>query len=284
MVDAGHPRPHRLMGLPQGDGKVEGPVPHLVTETDRLNCGLPADRPGEAGHRVGDVEHPGVRADSLHVLGDPDQHGDVAEGPVDPAGADGVPHRLADAVPGRHLQIDGHRVESPGGDGHDHEVGSLECSSLIGGGGERGLGSQGLVDHLTQRLHLGQRCRVDVLEHDVDAAQRRRGEQIGEELGGPLIAAAADDGDLHGAQSRSPTTRDPPDMGVTLSTARPPHRGRSQALDTAGQTQGQVEDGRFSPWPGQPGGTCQWTRSVLRATPISAWPHPPNWVSSALPA
>ena len=36
--------------------------------------------------------------------------------------------------------------------------------------------------------------------------------------------------------------------------------------------------------PGQPGGTCQFTRSLLRARPMRAWPHPPNAVSSVLPA
>ena len=35
---------------------------------------------------------------------------------------------------------------------------------------------------------------------------------------------------------------------------------------------------------GQPGGTSQCTRSVLRARPMRAWPHPPNWVNSVLPA
>jgi hypothetical protein len=43
-----------------------------------------------------------------------------------PPGPDGVPHRLADAVAGRHVQIDGHRVEPTGRDGDDHEVGALE--------------------------------------------------------------------------------------------------------------------------------------------------------------
>jgi hypothetical protein len=35
---------------------------------------------------------------------------------------------------------------------------------------------------------------------------------------------------------------------------------------------------------GYPGGTCQWTKSVLRAMPTSACPHPSNWASSLLPA
>ncbi len=36
--------------------------------------------------------------------------------------------------------------------------------------------------------------------------------------------------------------------------------------------------------PAQPGGTSQCTRSVLRASPMRACPHPPNCVSSVLPA
>ena len=182
VVDPGHRRADRLGRLAQGDGQVHGPVADLVAEADGLDRGLAAHRPGQAGHRIGDVEHPGVRADLAHVLAHADQHGDVAQRAVDAAGADGVAHRLADAVAGRHVEVDGHRVEPTGGDGHDHEVGALERPPLVGGGGEGGSGAQRLVDLAGQGLHLVQGGRVDVLQHDVGAAQRVGAEQVGQEL------------------------------------------------------------------------------------------------------
>ena len=77
----------------------------------------------------------------------------------------------------------------------------------VGRGGDRRLGAHGLVQLVGQRLHFGQRRRVDVLEHEVHAGQRRRPEEVGHQLRAPLIAPAADDRHLgrHAAtvQSRS---------------------------------------------------------------------------------
>ena len=57
---------------------------------------------------------------------------------------------------------------------------------------------------------------------------------------------------------------------------RRPHRRTTAA--SGGRARSRHDQDRLT------GGTCQWTRSVLRAMPTAAWPHPPNSVSSVLPA
>ncbi len=57
-------------------------------------------------------------------------------------------------------------------------------------------GAHGVVELVGERLHLGQRRRIDVLEHEVHAGQRGRPEEVGHQLRRPLVAPAADDGHL----------------------------------------------------------------------------------------
>ena len=139
MVDAGHRRGDGLEGPAAGDGQVHAEVPHLVTEADRLDGGLPAHGAGQAGHGVGDVEEPRVRAVLLHGMADPDQDGHVAQRPVDPTRTHGVADGLGDAVGSRHVQVDRHGTEGAGRDADDDEVGAVECRPEIGGGGHRRL-------------------------------------------------------------------------------------------------------------------------------------------------
>ncbi len=184
---------HGVGRAAQRDGQVHAEVAHLVAEPDRLDAGLPADRPGQRGHRVGDVEQPGVGAVLLHRLADADQDRDVAQRAVDAAGPDGVAHGLGDAVRRRHVEVDRHGAEAPGRDAHDDEVGAVEGDAEVGGGGDGGLGPHGVVELVGQRLHLGERPRIDVLEHQVHAGECRCPEEVGHQLRPPLIAAAADD-------------------------------------------------------------------------------------------
>ncbi len=67
--------------------------------------------------------------------------------------------------------------------------------------------SQRLVESAGQGLHLLQRDRVDVLQDVVGTVQGRRCQQVGQQLGRPLVAAAPDDGDLHLDQSPWPDLR-----------------------------------------------------------------------------
>ena len=53
--------------------------------------------------------------------------------------------------------------------------------------------SMASVELVRQCLHLRQRCRVDVLEHQVHAGQGRRAEEVGHELRPPLIAPPTHD-------------------------------------------------------------------------------------------
>ena len=124
-----------------------------------------------------------------------------------PPGPDGVPHRLADAVARRHVEVDRHGAEAAGRDGHDDEVGPVERRRAGRWWWRSSPWRPGVVQLVGQRLHFGQRCRVDVLEHEVHAGERRRAEEVGHQLRSPLVAAAADDRHLsrHAAtvQSRS---------------------------------------------------------------------------------
>ena len=262
MVHAGHCGPHRLPGLAQGDGQVHREVAHLVAQSDRLDAGLAAHGAGEGGHRVGDVEEPGVGADLFHGAPDADQHGHIAQGAVDPSRADAVAHRLGDAVGSRHVEVDGHGAEAAGGDAHDHEVGPRQRRPLIGGGGHGRLGLQRLDQLVGQRFHLRQGVGVDVVEHQVHAGQGRGSEEVGHQLGAPLVATAADDRHLgaHGVTILFS------DMRVTLPAARartrgvPPHdilgpvpgtlRQRERATSSCPRPPG----GRLHhQWPGPPG-------------------------------
>ena len=100
VVDPADRRPHRLGRPAQGDGQVQASCPPRGTDPTVLRTS-PAHRPGEGGHRVGDVEQPGIGALLVHVAADAHQHRDVAQRPVDAAGTDGVAHRLADRRSGR---------------------------------------------------------------------------------------------------------------------------------------------------------------------------------------
>ena len=187
-------------GLAQGDGQVHGPVADLVAQADRLDRGLPAHGPGQAGHRVGDVEQPGVRAHLPMSSPTADQHRDVAQGPVDPAGADGVAHRLADAVAGRHVEVDGHGVEPAGGDGHDHEVGAVEGPALSRWWWRRWPWPPAPRRPSGPAPPSSPGGRGRCPRARGAPAQRRGPEQVGQQLGRPLVAAAADDRDLgHGS-------------------------------------------------------------------------------------
>ena len=207
VVDAGDRTRDGLERLAARDGQVHAEVPHFVAQPYRLDVRLPAHRPRQARHRVGDVEQPRVGAMLLHGLPYADQDGNVAQRAVDAAGPDRVTHGLRDAVPGRHVEVDRHGSETPGRDAHDDEVRAVERGAQIGRRRHRGLRAHGVIELAGQRLHLGQRCRIDVLEHEVHTRQRRGPEEIGHQLGCPLIAAAPDDRHLggHGAtvQSRS---------------------------------------------------------------------------------
>jgi hypothetical protein len=207
VVDASDRAGHRLERPATRDRQVHAEVPDLMAETDRLDPGLPAHRARQAGHGIRDVEQPRVGAVFLHRLADADQDGDVAQRPIDPARTDRVAHSLGDAVPGGHVEVDRHGAKPAGRDAHDHEVRSVERGAEVGRGGDGGLGAHRVTELVRQRLHLGQRGRVDVLEHEVHPGERRGAEEIGHQFGCPLVAAAADDRHLgaHAAtvQSRS---------------------------------------------------------------------------------
>ncbi len=198
-----------------------------MAEADRLDRGLAAHGPGQTGHRIGDVEQPGVRTHLDHVLCDPDQHRHVSQRAVDPTRAHRVPHRLADSIPRRHVEVDLHRIEPAGRDGHDDEVGTGECPALVGGGGEGDSRSHLLGQPAPERFHLLERRGVDVLEHHVRPVEGLGAQQVGQELRRPLVAAASDDGDLHIAQRPRRARSSPSAMTLTLSSRSPQHRCRS---------------------------------------------------------
>ena len=138
---------------------------------------------GERGHGVGDVEQPGVGALVFHVVGDAGEHGDVAQRPADATGADGVSHRLGDAVSGGDVDVEGHGGEPARGDGDHDEVRAFEGFALVRGRRHRGLGAQLVVGDAGDGLHLLERAGVDVLEDEVHPRKRGKAQEISDELG-----------------------------------------------------------------------------------------------------
>ena len=98
----------------------------LVAEPHRLHRGLPGDGAADRGHRVGEVEQPRVGTHRFHVARELEEHRDVPQRAVDPAGPDAVADRLHHAVAGGHREVVAHRREAAGRDVHDHVVGALE--------------------------------------------------------------------------------------------------------------------------------------------------------------
>ena len=171
-------------------------VDHFVAEADAGDGGVFADGAGEGGHGVGDVEHPGGGADALHVSGDGEEGGDGAEAAAPAAGADGVGDGLAHAVGVGDFHIEAPGVEPAGGDG-DHDV----AGAVEGGGavvddfyGEvgTGLGAEQLGD---EAVGFGGLV-VDIVEHEGGAGEGGVDDEIADDPGPPVEAAAADEDDL----------------------------------------------------------------------------------------
>ncbi len=76
---------------------------------------------------------------SAMSCGDADEDGHVAQRAIDAARTHGVADRLADAVTSRDVEVDRHRLEAAGRDGHDDEVRSVERAPLVGRRGDRGI-------------------------------------------------------------------------------------------------------------------------------------------------
>src|SRR4029079_7022331 len=97
------------------------------------------------------------------------------------------------------LEVVAHRGEAAGGYRHDDEVGVGERGALVGGARGAQADAAEVGDVLDELDHARDRRRVDVLDHDLRVAQRRSVREVDEELGHPLIGAAADDGDASAA-------------------------------------------------------------------------------------
>jgi hypothetical protein len=127
---------------------------------------------------VGDVEH--------------DRH--VAQRPREAARADRVAHRLVDAGALGDLQVERHRLEPAGGDGHHHELGAVEAARQVGCRLDAEVGAGGRHRLAAVLLDLVQGGRVDVVQHD-RAAQVAAQRQVAQQLGHPVVAATSDEAD-----------------------------------------------------------------------------------------
>ncbi len=183
-----------LRGGPEEFGDLAADAVDLVAETDGLDGGVLGDRPGQGGHRVGEVEQPGIWADTLHRPGQFEHDGDVAEGAGHAARADRVTDRLDDAVAGGDLDIVAHRLQAAGRDRHDDEVGIAQGGLLVGFDLNREIGPSLGDDAFAQVTHDRRCIRVDVVEDDRAGEAGGEGDIL-EEDRGPVVAAAADDAD-----------------------------------------------------------------------------------------
>ena len=69
-----------------------------VAKAGDLDACLALHRSAEHGHRVGIVEHGGVRAVAFHILGDAQHHRDGAQGPEDARRPTGIANIYIDTI------------------------------------------------------------------------------------------------------------------------------------------------------------------------------------------
>jgi hypothetical protein len=106
---------------------------NLVAEPDGLHRRLARHCPAQCGHRVGDVEHPRVGTDLLHIARDGNEHRNVAQRPHDATRTHGVADRLLDPVALGDLEVMAHALERARRDAHDDVVGAFQRVAPIGG-------------------------------------------------------------------------------------------------------------------------------------------------------
>jgi hypothetical protein len=148
------------------------------------------------------VEQPRVRAQFGHVRGDSGQDGERAQAPEDAPDADRVADRLAQAEPGRDLEVDaGGRVHADL-DRVDHEVGAVEGGPPVERRDHRRTHPVGVGDAARERGGGGEPRRIDVVQDDAGAGQLGEAEDVGQQLAGEDDAARAEEND--GGQRNCP--------------------------------------------------------------------------------
>ena len=98
-----------------------------MAQSDCPDLAVAVDRVADAGHRVGEVDEPGIRAGLLHIAHDLHQRADIARGVGKAAGAAVLSVGLAQAVLERDLVIGlPQLLARTDFDGRDNELRILE--------------------------------------------------------------------------------------------------------------------------------------------------------------
>ena len=179
-----------------------------------------------------------------------------------PPGPDAVADRLLDAVAGGDVDVDGHGIEPAGGDRHHHEVGAVEragagrwwsrwspwsraCRRRYGRGPPSSRAGRGRCPRAPGAIH----------------ASEASAEEVGDQLGRPLVAASADDGDLHAVILPRVAARAPALEQVLYFPRTVQQQRTTRANGSAGVGPGEPQS-LAGDVPGIPGGR-QMTRPVI---------------------
>ena len=184
-------------------GHVDQPAQLLDRELDRVtepdDVGRRralVDELAERRHRVRVVEKPGAgRTEVGHLPSQREHVLRCAEGAEDPADAERVADRLTKPVPRRELEVAERRLVSPDLDHVEDEVGAVERCAPIEVRADP-WARPALAGHVMRhRLGGVEPVGVDVVERDLDLAQRREREDVPEQVLREDNTARADERD-----------------------------------------------------------------------------------------
>ena len=139
--------------------------------------------------------------DLADVLAEIEDDRNVALAVEDAAGADRIPHALIDAIFQRNADVVGIGLEAADAHAADDVAGALDRLAAVGRGSHLRRKLVRIDDLQQDRLDHLEVVLADVGQRDLDVAQFRHAQNIGEQLLGETDTARADDGDLEAAHS-----------------------------------------------------------------------------------
>ena len=135
MVDAGAEVVDRFDRHADIARQLAGGVLHAVAQPDGLDLSGAVDRPAVHRHRVDVLQECHIGAELFHVAAHVQQHRDGAQPTEDPADAQRVGDRLAQAILLGNLKVDHRRgLVAADLDHADRVIGTVERFAAVGGG------------------------------------------------------------------------------------------------------------------------------------------------------
>ena len=163
-----------------------------MAEAGDVDLRLALQIPAEHGHRVGVVQHDGIRAVLLDVARDLHHGRRGAQEAEDAGRAAGVADVDVYAVLLRDLDIGAENARAAREDGDDHAVRALERDLPVEGGGDLRFVLAGGDDLMHRAVDEVQTVGIDVHQGQLAVGERREGEKVLDQCTGEAEAARAD--------------------------------------------------------------------------------------------